>query len=70
MAEERIVITDELLAAFLDGNVNGKEAQAILQAAAEDSSLQEFLCIAADVSEIEIAKDPEVFPAPHHQGRI
>jgi hypothetical protein len=70
MAEERIVITDELLAAFLDGNVNGKEVQAILQAAAEDSSLQEFLSIAADVSEIEIPKDHEVFPIPHRQGRI
>ncbi len=70
MAEEKIVITDELLAAFLDGNVNGRQAQAILQAAAEDNSLMEFLCIAADVSDIECTKDHEVFPAPHHQGRI
>lgn len=71
MAEERIVITDELLAAFLDGNVSGKEAQAILDAAAEDSSLREFLSIAADISDIqENIKDHEVFPEPYRQGRI
>ena len=48
---ERMMITDEILAAFLDGNVSGKEAKAILKAAEEDSSLGEFLSIAADVSE-------------------
>lgn len=48
---ERMMITDEILAAFLDGNVSGKEAEAILQAAATDSSLREFLAIAADVSD-------------------
>ena len=51
MSEEKLTITDELLAAFLDGNVSGKEAKAILKAAEEDSSLREFLSIAADVSE-------------------
>ena len=48
---ERMMITDELLAAFLDGNVSGKETEAILEAAAHDSSLREFLAIAADVSD-------------------
>ena len=43
------IITDELLAAFLDGNVTGEQAQSILSRAAEDSSLMEFLSIAADV---------------------
>ena len=51
MSEEKLTITDELLAAFLDGNVSGKEAKAILKAAEEDSSLREVLSIAADVSE-------------------
>ena len=50
MARE-MMINDELLAAFLDGNVSGKEVEAILQAAAHDSSLREFLAIAADVSD-------------------
>ena len=48
---ERMMITDELLAAFLDGNVSGKEAEAILEAAVTDSSLREFLAIAAKVSD-------------------
>lgn len=48
---ERMMITDEILAAFLDGNVSGKEAEAILQAAVTDSALREFLAIAADVSD-------------------
>ena len=39
MSEEKLTITDELLAAFLDGNVSGKEAKAILKAAEEDSPL-------------------------------
>lgn len=48
---ERMMITDEILAAFLDGNVSGKEAEAILKAAVADSTLREFLSIAADVSD-------------------
>ncbi len=51
MAKEEMMIDDGLLAAFLDGNVSGKEVEAILQAAAHDSSLREFLAIAADVSD-------------------
>lgn len=51
MSEEKMTITDELLAAFLDGNVSVKEVKAILKAAEEDSSLREFLSIAADVSD-------------------
>lgn len=71
MAEERMMITDELLAAFLDGNISGKEVQAILNAAAEDSSLREFLSIAADIPDIqENIKDHEAFPEPCRQGRI
>ena len=51
MAREGMIINDELLAALLDGNVSGKEVEAILQAAAHDSSLRDFLAIAADVSD-------------------
>lgn len=46
----KIQITDELLAAFLDGNATREEAQAILAAAQTDAELTEFLAIAADVS--------------------
>lgn len=71
MAEKRMMITDELLAAFLDGNVNRKEVEAILQAAAEDSSLREFIAIAADVSNhTDRPKDHAIFPAPGHQAQI
>lgn len=52
MAKEGMMINDELLAAFLDGNVSGKEVETILQVAACDSSLREFLAIAADVSDL------------------
>ena len=45
MAEDRIIITDELLAAFLDGNVSGREVEAIMQAADADSSLRETISI-------------------------
>lgn len=45
MTEDRIIITDELLAAFLDGNVSGREAEAIMKAAAADSSLRETISI-------------------------
>ena len=48
---EGTMITDNLLAAFLDGNVSGNEVEAILQAAATDSALREFLAIAGEVSD-------------------
>ena len=51
MAKEGMMINDGLLAAFLDGNVSGKEVEAILQAAAHDSSLKEFLALAALAAE-------------------
>lgn len=50
MEREKINITDELLAAFLEGNVNGPEAEAVLSAAASDASLMEFFSVASDVS--------------------
>ena len=65
MSEEKLTITDELLAAFLDGNVSGKEAKAILKAAEEDSSLREFLSIAADVAEFnDTSKGSCALPLP------
>jgi hypothetical protein len=51
MAKEGMMINDGLLAAFLDGNVSGKEVEAILKAAAHDSSLKEFLALAALAAE-------------------
>lgn len=65
MSEEKLTITDELLAAFLDGNVSGKEAKAILKAAEEDSSLREFFSIAADVAEFnDTSKGRETLSLP------
>lgn len=50
MGRENIKISDELLAAFLDGNVTAVEAEAVLSAAASDASLMEFFSVASDVS--------------------
>lgn len=59
-----IRITDELLAAFLDGNTSREETQAVLNAAATDPSLRELLEISMSVDEdlaLE-AGDTEVLP--------
>lgn len=48
-------ISDELLAAYLEGNVNEKEMAQVLQAVGEDSELQEALDIALQLDEEELS---------------
>lgn len=55
---DKMKITDELLAAFLDGNTTREEAVAILSAARNDADLQEFLDIAANVAPLAAWDDP------------
>lgn len=47
-------ISDELLAAYLEGNVNKKEMTQVLQAVGEDTELQEALDIALQLEEEEL----------------
>lgn len=42
-------ISDELIAAFLDGNVNQAEAQQVLSAIGQDPELKEILSLASDI---------------------
>lgn len=51
-------ISDELLAAYLDGNTNKEETQQVLQALKTDKTLQEVLQVA-------IQTDKEVSPSPY-----
>ena len=44
-------ISDELLAAFLDGNTNAEDTMRVLKAAEQDMELQEFIRIASEVDE-------------------
>ena len=49
-------ISDELLAAFLEGNVNEKEVAQVLQAAKADAELQEVLDIAVQLDDTDDAE--------------
>lgn len=51
-------ISDELLAAYLDGNTNKVETQQVLQTLKTDKSLQEVLQVA-------IETDKETSPSPY-----
>ena len=51
--ENKQHISDELLAAYLEGNVNGKEIAQVLQAAGKDADLQEALDVALRLEEEE-----------------
>ncbi len=48
-------ISDELLAAFLEGNVNEKEVAQVLQAAKADAEIQEVLDIAMQLDDAEMS---------------
>jgi len=48
-------ISDELLAAFLEGNVNEKEVAQVLQAARADAEIQEVLDIAMQLDDAELS---------------
>ncbi len=51
MANKEYKISDELLAAFIEGNVNSKELKQVLQVAANNAELQETLNIAMQVDD-------------------
>ena len=48
---ENNYISDELLAAFLDGNTNAEDTMCVLKAAEQDLELQEMIRIAREVDE-------------------
>lgn len=56
-------ISDELLAAFLDGNTNAEDTMRVLKAAEQDMELQEIIRIASEVDE-DMAKTvkPPIIP--------
>ena len=51
MNENNIFISDELLAAFLDGNTSAEDTMRVLEAARQDEDLQEIIRIAGEVDE-------------------
>ena len=56
-------ISDELLAAFLDGNTNAEDTMRVLNAAEQDMELQEFIRIANEVDEdMAITVKPTIIP--------
>ena len=56
-------ISDELLAAFLDGNTNAEDTMRVLNAAEQDMELQEIIRIASEVDEdIAITVKPTIIP--------
>lgn len=56
-------ISDELLAAFLDGNTNAEDTIRVLKAAGQDMELQEMIRIASEVDEdMATAVKPNIIP--------
>ena len=56
-------ISDELLAAFLDGNTNAEDTMRVLNAAEQDMELQEIIRIASEVDEdMTITVKPTIIP--------
>ena len=56
-------ISDELLAAFLDGNTNAEDTMRVLNAAEQDIELQEIIRIASEVDEdMAITVKPTIIP--------
>lgn len=56
-------ISDELLAAFLDGNTNAEDTMRVLNAAEQDMELQEIIRIASEVDEdMAITVKPAIIP--------
>ena len=51
MNDNHIIISDELLSAFLDGNTSAEDTMRVLKAAEQDKDLQEIIRIANEVDE-------------------
>ena len=48
---DNMIISDELLAAFLDGNTNAEDTMRVLKAAEQDEELRELIRIVSEVDE-------------------
>ena len=60
---DKYQISDELLAAFLDGNTNAEDTMRVLNAAKQDMELQEIIRIASEVDEdMAITVKPTIIP--------
>ena len=60
---DKYQISDELLAAFLDGNTNAEDTMRVLNAAEQDMELQEIIRIASEVDEdMAITIKPTIIP--------
>ena len=62
MANKEYKISDELLAAYLDGNTTKEEAEMILRAMKNDATLREVLQAAVDVDQEPAQDEAEVLP--------
>lgn len=60
MNDKHIIISDELLSAFLDGNTSAEDTMRVLKAAEQDEKLQEIIRIASEVDEDMAALKPVV----------
>ena len=57
MSNNNIIISDELLSAFLDGNTSAEETLQILNAAEKDDELKDIIRIANEVeSDVTVLK--------------
>lgn len=64
MNDKHIIISDELLSAFLDGNTSAEDTMRVLDAAAHDKDLQEIIRIASEVDEDLAMMKPEIKHIP------
>ena len=65
MNNKHIIISDELLSAFLDGNTSAEDTMRVLKAAEQDENLQEIIRIASEVDEDMATLKPVVIkPVP------
>ena len=61
---DKYIISDELLSAFLDGNTSAEDTMRVLDAAAHDKDLQEIIRIASGVDEDLAMMKPEIKHIP------
>lgn len=65
MNDKHIIISDELLSAFLDGNTSAEDTMRVLKAAEQDKELQEIIRIASDVDKDMASLEPTIIkPVP------
>lgn len=61
---DKYIISDEMLSAFLDGNTSAEDTMLVLDAAAHDKDLQEIIRIASEVDEDLAMMKPEIKHIP------